>query len=103
MDMFCFQCQETARNQGCTASGVCGKSPRVAALQDLLVWALKGISFWGANGRKVLGVVHPETDLFVAQALFSTITNANFDEARFVALIREAIALNTAAARTRKR
>ncbi len=91
MDMFCFQCQETARNQGCTASGVCGKSPRVAALQDLLVWALKGISFWGANGRKVLGVVHPETDLFVAQALFSTITNANFDEARFVALIREAI------------
>jgi len=91
MDMFCFQCQETARNQGCTVRGVCGKSPRVATLQDLLIWTLKGISFWGTNGRKTLGVVHPETDLFVAQALFSTITNANFDEARFVELIREAI------------
>jgi len=89
--MFCYQCQEAARNEGCTVRGVCGKSPRVAALQDLLIWTLKGISFWAANGRQNLDVGHPETDLFVAEALFATITNANFDEERFVALIREGI------------
>ncbi|MEN6480395.1 MAG: hydroxylamine reductase [Anaerolineales bacterium] len=89
--MFCYQCQETARNQGCTVRGVCGKPSRVATLQDLLIWLIKGISFWGTNARRNLGVVHPQTDLFVAQALFSTITNANFDEERFVALIGEAL------------
>jgi hydroxylamine reductase len=90
--MFCYQCQEAARNEGCTVRGVCGKSPRVSALQDLLVWTLKGISFWAVNGRGNLGVSHPETDLFVVEALFATITNANFDEERFVALIRESVA-----------
>ncbi len=91
MDMFCYQCQEAAKNEGCTVRGVCGKTPEVANLQDLLIWALKGISFWGVRGRANLGIVDPETDLFVAKALFLTITNVNFDPAVHVAWIEEAI------------
>lgn len=90
MSMFCYQCQEAAKNEGCTIRGVCGKSPEVAQLQDLLLWLLKGIAFWGVRARP-MGVIEPETDLFVAKALFATITNANFDADRFVALIQEAI------------
>jgi hydroxylamine reductase len=90
--MFCYQCQEAAKNEACTVRGVCGKSPEVSALQDLLVWLLKGISFWAVRGRKNLGIVDPETDLFVAKGLFATITNANFDSDRFVGWIREAVA-----------
>jgi len=90
--MFCYQCQEAAKNEACTVRGVCGKSPEVAALQDLLIWLLKGISFWAVRGRKNLDVVDPETDLFVAKALFATITNVNFDPDRFAAWIEEAVA-----------
>ena len=92
MSMFCFQCQETAKNQGCTVRGVCGKPADVANLQDLLIWLSKGISFYGVRARK-LGISDPEADLFVAQALFATITNANFDPQRFVALAKKAVAL----------
>ena len=88
--MFCFQCQETLNNVGCTVRGVCGKTPEVANLQDLLIYLLKGISFWGTRGHD-MGVIHEETNLFVAQALFATITNANFDPERFVKLIKESI------------
>jgi len=90
--MFCFQCQETSKNQGCTVRGVCGKTADVANLQDLLIWLLKGISFYGVRARK-LGISDPETDLFVAQSLFATITNANFDTERLVALVRKALEL----------
>jgi hydroxylamine reductase len=90
--MFCFQCQETAKNQGCTVRGVCGKDADVASLQDLLIWLSKGISFYGVRARE-LGISDPEADLFVAQALFATITNANFDPQRFVALAERAIEL----------
>lgn len=89
--MFCYQCQEAMRNTGCTIKGICGKTPEVANLQDLLVYLLKGISFWATRGRK-MGVINEDTNLFVVQALFSTITNANFDADRFVALIQQAIA-----------
>ena len=89
--MFCFQCQETARGEGCTVRGVCGKTPEVAALQDLLIWLLKGISFWAVRGRRHFAIEDQQTDLFVAQALFSTITNVNFDPDRFVGWIREAV------------
>ena len=95
MKMFCYQCQETLKNQGCTVQGVCGKTSDVANLQDLLIWLLKGISFWGVKGHE-MGVTDAETDLFVAQALFATITNANFDPERFVALIHQAAALRDA-------
>ncbi|HOT53619.1 MAG TPA: hypothetical protein PLH68_06350, partial [Anaerolineaceae bacterium] len=95
-EMFCYQCQETLQNTGCVRrGGVCGKSADVSNLQDLLIYLLKGISFWGTRGRD-MGVVSPEADLFVAQALFATITNANFDPARFVELIKKAISLRDA-------
>jgi len=89
-EMFCYQCQETMKNSGCTRRGMCGKSAEVARLQDLLVYLLKGISFWGTRARP-MGVKDDGTDLFIAKALFATITNANFDADRFVKLIKEAI------------
>ena len=92
MSMFCFQCQETSKNQGCTVRGVCGKTADVANLQDLLIWLLKGISFYGVRARE-LGISDPEANLFVAQSLFATITNANFDPERLVALVRKALEL----------
>lgn len=94
-DMFCWQCQEALKHSGCTTVGVCGKSADVSNLQDLLVYLLKGISFWGMRGRK-MGVSDDATDYFVAQALFATITNANFDETRFVQLIKRAVELRDA-------
>ena len=92
MSMYCYQCQETAKNSGCTIRGVCGKSEDVALLQDLLIYLLKGIAYYGARAR-ALGHHDAEADLFVAQALFATITNANFDGERFIALIRTALEL----------
>ena len=92
MDMFCFQCQETSKNQGCTIRGVCGKDPQVADLQDLLIWLLKGLSFYGVQARQK-GIADPQADQFVAEALFTTITNANFDPQRFVDLAGRAMAL----------
>jgi len=94
MSMFCYQCQEAAKNQGCTTRGMCGKTEQVAALQDLVVWLCKGLSYYGVHARK-LGVSDPEADLFVAQALFATITNANFDPQRFVALADQALQLRS--------
>ena len=83
--MFCNQCEQTAKG-GCDKIGVCGKKPDVAALQDLLIYALKGLSLYANEGRKV-GVADAETDEFAMEALFSTLTNVDFDPERFVALI----------------
>ncbi|MDD2236187.1 MAG: hydroxylamine reductase [Kiritimatiellae bacterium] len=88
--MFCFQCQETARNQGCTVRGVCGKLPETATLQDALIHTVRGIAFWGAEATEQQINVSKE-GLFAMQSLFATITNANFDNARFVKLIGEAL------------
>ncbi len=90
--MYCFQCQETAKNSGCTVRGVCGKPESTANLQDLLIYVLKGISVWGVKADE-LGVLRKSDGLFVAQGLFSTITNANWDDGRFVKLIGEAVAV----------
>ncbi|MGD8951378.1 MAG: hydroxylamine reductase [Desulfobacterales bacterium] len=88
--MFCFQCEQTSKGEGCTKIGVCGKQPEVAALQDLLVYALKGLSQYAIEGRKV-GVNDPEVDRFTSKALFSTLTNVDFDPTRFVELINETV------------
>ncbi len=88
--MFCYQCQETSKNSGCTVRGVCGKPADVAQMQDLLVYLLKGIAFWGTRAQK-MGISLPEVNLFVAKALFATITNANFDVARFEVLVKDAL------------
>jgi len=87
--MFCYQCEETVNNTGCTIQGICGKDHRVANLQDLLIFILKGISVYGVKARE-LGVSKDEADIFVAEGLFSTLTNVNFDAARFKKLIKEA-------------
>ena len=70
--MFCNQCEQTAQDQGCATWGVCGKNPDVAALQDLLTYAVRGLSHFAAAGRE-LGIVDPETDHFTYRALFSTL------------------------------
>ncbi len=88
--MFCFQCEQTAKGEGCTKIGVCGKRPEVAALQDLLVYSIKGLSQVALEGLKK-GVRDPEADRFVCEGLFSTLTNVDFDPARFVELIRKSV------------
>jgi len=88
--MFCFQCQETARNTGCTVRGVCGKPEETANLQDLLIFVLKGMAVYREK-LKELGVPDREDDLFIEQGLFSTITNGAWDNDRFVARIREGL------------
>jgi len=88
--MFCFQCQETAKNTGCTVRGVCGKPEETANLQDLLIYVLKGIAVYGEK-LKEFGIPDKETGLFAARGLFATITNANWDNERFVAMIREGL------------
>ncbi|GBD95794.1 MAG TPA: hydroxylamine reductase [Nitrospirae bacterium] len=89
--MFCNQCEQTAKG-GCDKIGVCGKKPDVAALQDLLIYALKGLSLYANEGRKV-GVADAETDEFAMEALFSTLTNVDFDPERFAALINKCVEL----------
>lgn len=87
--MFCFQCEQTGGGKGCTTKGICGKDPATAALQDLLVYAAKGIAQYAHRARK-LGAADREIDVFVIEALFSTITNVNFDPDRVVQLLRRA-------------
>jgi hydroxylamine reductase len=89
--MFCYQCEQTAKGEGCTKLGVCGKEPEVAALQDLLIYALMGLSQYAAEGRRV-GIIDNEVDLFTVKAMFSTLTNVNFDPDRFTDLINQAVA-----------
>ena len=90
--MFCYQCEQTARGEGCTKMGVCGKEPEVAALQDLLIHTLKELSLYAVSGRKV-GVNDPEVNTFTCEALFSTLTNVDFDPARFEKLVRRSAEL----------
>ena len=77
--MFCYQCQETAGGKGCTVSGVCGKKPDVAAMQDLLIYVTKGLSAVAARLREENKTVDKEVNHLVTMNLFATITNANFD------------------------
>ena len=79
-DMFCFQCQEAAGNQGCTRVGVCGKSPQVAHSQDFLIWVTKGLSALATRAREEGKTVSTQTNHLVTGNLFMTITNANFDQ-----------------------
>ena len=90
MSMFCFQCQETAKNTGCTLRGVCGKSEELARMQDLLIYILKGISIYGTKARE-LGIENKKADKFLFDSLFMTITNSNFDDVMFIEAIREGL------------
>jgi hydroxylamine reductase len=93
--MFCYQCEQTAKGEGCNKAGVCGKDPEVAALQDVLVYALKGLSVVAVDARKA-GIVDHAVDVFTVKALFSTLTNVDFDAARFVELIGQCTSLRDA-------
>ncbi len=93
--MFCYQCEQTAKGEGCTKIGVCGKQPEVAALQDLLVYAVKGLSLYAVAAKKQ-GITDSVMDRFVCEAVFSTLTNVDFDPARFVPMIQKTVAYRDA-------
>ena len=90
MDMFCFQCQETAGGNGCTKKGVCGKPAEVARMQDLLVYICKGISVYSSKARG-LGIENKKVNKFILDSLFMTITNTNFDKSDLVGKIKEGL------------
>ncbi len=77
-EMFCWQCEQTNQGKGCSTFGVCGKTPDVAKLQDLLIYALRGLSRVVLEARKV-GVKDEKADIFICEATFATLTNVNFD------------------------
>ena len=92
MSMFCYQCQETARNLGCTVRGVCGKSETLANLFDLLIFGLKGLAYASVHLQEK-GRYYPEDSFFVMGALFKTITNTNWDEDSIRDTIEQTLAL----------
>jgi hydroxylamine reductase len=91
--MFCYQCEQTAKGTGCTKSGVCGKNPDIASIQDTLVIALKGIGAYAYHARE-LGARDEQVDAFFAEALFSTLTNVNFDLDSHIKLLLKAGEIN---------
>ena len=92
MSMFCNQCQETAKNTGCTIKGVCGKTDEVSNIQDLIVYVCKGLSYVAVEARNK-GIKTDEENKFIVNALFMTITNANFDKEAFIKEISRGIVL----------
>lgn len=87
--MFCYQCEQTSKGEGCQTIGVCGKDEATATMQDLLIHAVKGISMY-AHRAHILGAADPEVDAFTIQAIFATLTNVNFDPERLAELVRQA-------------
>ena len=92
--MFCFQCQETAKGTGCTLRGVCGKLPETSRWQDLLLSVVRGVATIG-NSLNEAGVVFDKTVVgdFLTDALFATITNANFDDAAILEKVDRGIVI----------
>ncbi|MFA6283535.1 MAG: hydroxylamine reductase [Desulfurivibrionaceae bacterium] len=90
--MFCNQCEQTAKGTGCTTMGVCGKNEAVAGLEDLLTHAVQGLCLVATAGRKV-GVIDNGVDRFTCEAIFSCLTNVDFDPSRFETLIRKTVEL----------
>src|SRR5665648_1118223 len=90
--MFCYQCEQTAQGKGCTVYGVCGKNPEVAALQDLLIYMLRGLSQLALEGQKV-GFKDEQLNLFICESAFATLTNVNFDPDTIIEYIKRAAKL----------
>ena len=90
--MFCYQCSQTIAG-GCKVHGVCGKDEDVASLQDILIFGLKGIAAYNYHAKR-LGFSDPEIDFFINEALFTTLTNVNFDAGRFVEYVLKAGQIN---------
>ena len=97
--MFCYQCEQTARGTGCTSFGVCGKDPETAVLQDLLLYAVKGIAQYGEKLDE-LGLVDRDANHFVIEALFTTVTNVNFDPHRVADMAERAAGIRDRVAAT---
>ena len=91
--MFCYQCEQTAKGQGCTIAGVCGKTANIANLQDLLVYKLRELSQLVLQAQKA-GLRDEKISVFTAEALFVTLTNVNFDPEAIVAYIRKTAELH---------
>ncbi len=89
--MFCYQCEQAAKGEGCDKIGVCGKQPDVADLQDLTAYAMRGLAIVARRAREE-GKSRPEVDAYMAESLFSTLTNVNFDADYFVGLIKQIVA-----------
>jgi hydroxylamine reductase len=92
MNMFCNQCEQTARGKGCDTVGVCGKQPEVAALQDVILYQLKGIGYL-ANLPRQADSNYDDVDKYVLEALFATVTNVDFDPTRLLAVVRQGKAI----------
>ncbi len=90
--MFCYQCEQTAQGKGCTVFGVCGKTPEVSALQDLLIYMLRGISQLSIEAQKVV-IKDEQLDPFICEAAFATLTNVSFDADAIIAYIDKATKL----------
>ena len=86
MNMFCYQCQDTGNGKGCTGSGACGKTDEPANLQDLLIWLLKGMAFYThplfSRGAAADTALKRAAGVLVAECLFTTVTNTDFDPGR---------------------
>ncbi|MCT4615448.1 MAG: hydroxylamine reductase [Marinifilaceae bacterium] len=95
MSMFCYQCQEASKGVACTVKGVCGKTDQVANIQDLLMYQLKGLSFYTCLAREN-NIENDEINHFIMNGLFMTITNANFDKAKFVQVLTKGYKLREA-------
>ncbi len=94
-NMFCYQCQETAKGSGCTVKGVCGKTSTTSNNMDLLLFVVRGVSIIATELRKAGKSIAPEVNGFVTDALFSTITNANFDDESILARVEKGLKLRT--------
>jgi hydroxylamine reductase len=94
--VFCYQCEQTKDGKGCTTFGVCGKDPATAVLQDHLLHVTKGVSMYARRAR-AFGARDPKIDRFVIEALFTTVTNVNFDPERLLGLIGKAVQARDAA------
>ncbi|HXK45689.1 MAG TPA: hydroxylamine reductase, partial [bacterium] len=87
--MFCRQCEQTAAGKACISVGVCGKNPEVSALMDMLIYTLQAIAIYG-NKLREKGIAFPDTDRFIIEALFTTVTNVDFDPERMKEFISTA-------------
>eukprot|EP01025_Chloroclados_australasicus_P038504 TRINITY_DN3969_c0_g2_i2.p1 TRINITY_DN3969_c0_g2~~TRINITY_DN3969_c0_g2_i2.p1 ORF type:complete len:634 (+),score=66.89 TRINITY_DN3969_c0_g2_i2:226-2127(+) len=81
--MWCYQCEQTVKGIGCTEVGVCGKTPEIASLQDLLVYACKGLACWATYAKQAAQITDENVDSFIKSAIFSTLTNVNLDPLKF--------------------
>ncbi len=91
--MFCYQCEQTKNGTGCTTYGVCGKDPTSAALQDLIVYLTKCIAMWAHRARSLGAIRDTDVDRYVVEALFTTITNVDFDAERLESILRKGLTL----------